>query len=230
MIFRQLFDSISSTYTYIIADSANREACIIDPVKEKVPVYMQLFRELNLNLVLALDTHVHADHVTALGELREKTQCQTRVGLGGDVYCASYKLVDEEIIHLGSMTIKLIHTPGHTSESFCFYLSNGKRNILFTGDTLLIRGTGRTDFQAGDPEDLYNSIFLKLLTLPEDTVVYPGHDYKGYTSSTLGEEKSYNPRLQLNKNEFIDHMNNLNLPDPKMMDVAVPANLSCGNL
>lgn len=231
MIFRQMFEPESSTYTYLIADETSKEACLIDPVLEKGPLYAQLLQELELTLTYALDTHVHADHVTALGGLKEKYNCITRVGVGSEVNCASGGLVDGETISVGTLNLKVIFTPGHTSDSFCFYLQDGEENYLFTGDTLLIRGTGRTDFQNGDPKDLYHSLHNILLTLPSHTWVYPGHDYKGWTRSTLAEEIQHNPRLNIsNESDFIEHMNNLNLPNPKMMDIAVPANLSCGKI
>jgi len=231
MIFRQMFDSESRTYTYLLADPATREACVIDPVLEKGPLYAQLLEELGLKLIYALDTHVHADHVTALGGLKDMYQCITRVGIGSEVNCASGGLVDGETLMIGSLALHIMYTPGHTSDSFCFYLLHQGTGYLFTGDTLLIRGTGRTDFQNGDPKDLYNSLHNILLKLPDDTWVYPGHDYKGWTRSTIGEEKRFNPRINLaDEAAFIDHMNNLNLPNPKMMDIAVPANLSCGKM
>lgn len=229
MIFRQLFDKESSTYTYIVADEKTRQAVVIDPVKANTKHYLQLLEQLNLNLKFALDTHVHADHVTALGVLRDMTNCKTLVGSEGDVACATTGLQDGGQVIIGNLTIHVVFTPGHTSDSYCFFLEAQDQIYLFSGDTLLIRGTGRTDFQNGDPEHLYNSLHQKILTLPKDTIVYPGHDYKGWTSSTLEEERQHNPRLQLDKEAFIEHMNNLDLPDPKMMDIAVPANLVCGN-
>lgn len=229
MILRQLFDHESSTYTYILADTHSRDACIIDPVKNKLNHYIQLCKELDLQLVLALDTHVHADHVTALGSLKDLTGCDTLVGSSGDVSCATQSLSDGKQLNIGSLTLDVMYTPGHTADSYCFYLPYEHQPYVFTGDTLLIRGTGRTDFQNGNPAQLYHSLHDKLLALPLDTIVLPGHDYKGWTSSTLREEKAHNPRLQLkSKVDFIHHMNNLNLPNPKMMDVAVPANLRCG--
>ncbi|MDX8385212.1 MAG: MBL fold metallo-hydrolase [Gallionella sp.] len=230
MILRQLFDKESSTYTYIVVDSNSRQACIIDPVRENTKHYLQLFKELNINLKYALDTHVHADHVTALGVLKEMTGCATLVGSAGDVVCATEHLQDGKQLEIGSLMIKVMFTPGHTSDSYCFFVNDESQSYLFSGDTLLIRGTGRTDFQNGDPSNLYNSIHNKIMALPANTVVLPGHDYKGWTSSTLLEEKEHNPRLQLDREDFIQHMNNLNLPDPKMMDIAVPANLICGKM
>lgn len=228
MIFRQLFDNQSSTYTYLIADKESRQACIIDPVLEHGPRYKQLIEELDLTLLYALDTHVHADHITALGGLRDQFGCETLVGGDNDVACASKALNHGDVIKFGELELKVFFTPGHTSDSFCFFVNNSSENFLFSGDTLLIRGTGRTDFQNGDPKQLYNSIHSILLALPDDTWVYPAHDYKGWTKSTIAEERQHNPRLQLEESAFIVHMNNLNLPNPKMMDIAVPANLSCG--
>lgn len=231
MILRQFFDSNSATYTYLIADEQSNKACIIDPVKDNNHHYFQFCKDLNLELILALDTHVHADHITGLGELRDEVGCSTMIGSKGDVGCATEGLMDDITLSIGGLNLKVIFTPGHTDDSYCFYLEADSQSYLFTGDTLLIRGTGRTDFQNGDPSKLYDSLHKKLLCLPDDTVVLPGHDYKGWTRSTLAEEKAHNPRLQLiNKDSFIDHMNNLNLPNPKMMDVAVPANLTCGKL
>lgn len=228
MIFRQLFDNVSSTYTYLLGDPKSASACIIDPVLEKVETYVILLKELGLELLYSIDTHVHADHVTASGKLRDLTDCKTIVGTG-DVSCATESLTDGKIIKVGHLSLIAIFTPGHTDNSFTFFLEDKGQGYLFTGDTLLIRGTGRTDFQNGDPAMLYESLNGKILQFPDDTWVYPGHDYKGWTVSTIGEEKAFNPRLQKkNKVEFIDLMNNLNLPNPKMMDVAVPANLKCG--
>lgn len=229
MIKRQLFDKESSTYTYLIADSHSREACLIDPVIDNISHYLQLIDELDLNLKFGLDTHIHADHVTALGELKKKTGCHTYVGNPGEVACATQGLKDNMKLTLGEIEIKAIYTPGHTNDSYCFHINDNGCQYLFTGDTLLIRGTGRTDFQNGDAAELYESLHKKLLCFPEDTIVYPGHDYKGWTESTIIEEKQYNPRIQItNKSEFIDHMNHLNLKDPKKINIAVPLNLQCG--
>jgi sulfur dioxygenase len=229
MIFRQLFERESYTYTYLLGDEQTHEAVLIDPVNTQLDLYLRLLEELDLKLVAAIDTHVHADHVTALGLLREKTGCTTMVGFEGDVDCASEGLKDGKLIQIGNTGINVMFTPGHTNDSFSFLVENDSNTYLFSGDTLLIRGTGRTDFQNGDPGDLYDSLHEKLLMLPDNTLVYPGHDYKGWTVSTIGEEKRTNPRLEPpSKEAFIDLMNNLDLPDPKMMDVAVPANRACG--
>jgi sulfur dioxygenase len=229
MIFRQMFDRESCTYTYLLGDEQTREAVLIDPVDTELSLYLRLLEELDLKLVLALDTHVHADHVTALGLLREKTDCTTMVGFEGEVDCASAGLEDGQLLEVGDIEIRVLFTPGHTNDSFSFIVADDGATYLFSGDTLLIRGTGRTDFQNGSAADLYDSLHNKLLTLPNETLVYPGHDYKGWIVSTIGEEKINNPRLEPpTKDAFIELMDNLDLPDPKMMDVAVPANRACG--
>jgi len=225
MIFRQLFEKETSTYTYLLAQESSRQALIIDPVKTEIDKYLQLIKELNLTLKYAMDTHVHADHVTALGLLRDKIGCQTIMGDHSQVACVSKKVKDDEIIDCDGLKIKAIYTPGHTDDSYSYVMDDR----VFTGDALLIRGTGRTDFQNGDPKAAYHSLFDKLLKLPDDTLVYPAHDYKGWTVSTIGEEKAFNPRLQVkNEQEYVEIMNNLHLPNPKMMDVAVSSNLTCG--
>ena len=225
MIFRQIFDSVSSTYTYLIASGRGREALIIDPVLEKVDQYINLLNQLDLKLVKVIDTHIHADHISGIAELRDKTNCVTVMGNKTPADVVAMRVSDEEIIKIDGIDLQALYTPGHTSESFSFLM--GDR--VFTGDTLLIRGTGRTDFQNGDAKDSYNSIFNKLLKLPDQTLVYPAHDYKGETVSTIIEERKFNPRLQVKSvEEYVDIMNNLNLPDPKMMDVAVPSNLKLG--
>jgi len=221
MIFRQLFDKISSTYTYLIADRIDGEALIIDPVLENVNDYLKLLSELDLKLVKVIDTHIHADHISGINDLKNKTNCITIMGDKTDLDIVSLKVSNNEVINIDNLKIKAMYTPGHTSESFSFLM--GDR--IFTGDTLLIRGTGRTDFQNGSASDSYESIFNYILKLPEETFVYPAHDYNGNTVSTIKEEKKFNPRLQVkSKQEYIDIMNNLNLPDPKMMDVALLAN------
>ena len=221
MIFRQLFDSVSGTYTYLLASRRGGEALIIDPVIEKVDRYLQLVNELELRLVKAVDTHIHADHVTGLGALRDKTQCITVMGEMANVDVVSMRVAEGDKLKVDGVSLDVLYTPGHTDDSYSFLM--GDR--IFTGDTLLIRGTGRTDFQNGDPRAPYDSIFNKILKLPEETLLYPAHDYKGETVSTIGEEKRFNPRLQVKSiDEYVDVMNNLKLPNPKMMDVAVPAN------
>ena len=225
MIFRQLFDSVSGTYTYLLASRRGGEALIIDPVIEKVDRYLQLIGELDLRLVKAVDTHLHADHVTGLGALRDRTQCITVMGEQSKADVVSMRLAEGEKLTVEGVSLDVLYTPGHTDDSYSYLM--GDR--VFTGDTLLIRGTGRTDFQNGDPRAQYDSIFNKLLKLPEDTLVFPAHDYKGETVSTIGEERAFNPRLQVKSvDEYVALMNNLNLPNPKMMDVAVPANMKVG--
>lgn len=225
MIFRQFIESETSTYTYLVASRKSGEAILIDPVKEMLESYLRILKELDLKLVYALDTHVHADHVTALGALREATGAVSVMGAETRAACVSERIKDGDILRFGGLEIKALYTPGHTDDSYS-YLMNDR---VFTGDTLLIRGTGRTDFQNGDPSAQYDSIFGKLLTLPDETLVYPGHDYRGWTVSTIGEERRFNPRLQVkSREEYIELMNNLRLDHPKYMDVAVPANLECG--
>jgi len=225
MIFRQLFDSVSSTYSYLLASRQGGEALIIDPVLEKVDRYLQLVRELDLKLVKAVDTHIHADHITGLGALRDRTRCITVMGENAKVDVVSMRVGEGDKITIEGVALDVLYTPGHTDDSYSFLL----RDRVFTGDTLLIRGTGRTDFQNGSARAQYESLFGKLLKLPEETLVFPAHDYKGDTVSTIGEEKRYNPRLQVQSvDEYVDLMSKLNLPNPKMMDVAVPANLRQG--
>jgi sulfur dioxygenase len=225
MIFRQFFDSVSGTYTYLIASRHGGEALIIDPVLEKVDRYLQLVRELDLNLVKAVDTHLHADHVTGLGALRDRTHCITVMGEQTHADVVSMRVTEGDRIEIEGLSFDALYTPGHTDDSYSFLM--GDR--VFTGDTLLIRGTGRTDFQNGSAREQYDSIFAKLLKLPNETLVYPAHDYKGDTVSTIGEEKQFNPRLKVGSvDEYVDLMNNLKLPNPKMMDVAVPANMHVG--
>ncbi len=225
MIFRQLFDQTSSTYSYLLASRRGGEALIIDPVLEKVDRYLQLVGELDLKLVKAIDTHMHADHITGLGALRDKTHCITVMGERTKADVVSMRLADEEKLTIEGLALDVAYTPGHTDDSYSFIMADR----VFTGDTLLIRGTGRTDFQNGDPRAAYESIFNRLLKLPDSTMVYPAHDYKGETVSTIGEEKAFNPRLQVKSaDEYAELMNNLKLPNPKMMDVAVPANMHVG--
>jgi glyoxylase-like metal-dependent hydrolase (beta-lactamase superfamily II)/rhodanese-related sulfurtransferase len=225
MIFRQLFDSVSGTYTYLLASRKGGEALIIDPVLEKVDRYIQLVSELDLKLVKAVDTHLHADHITGLGALRDRTQCITVMGDKSKVDVVSMRLSEGDKLTIEGLALDVIYTPGHTDDSYSFLMSDR----VFTGDTLLIRGTGRTDFQNGDPRAQYDSIFNKLLKLPDETMVFPAHDYKGETVSTIGEEKAFNPRLKVKSlDEYVDLMSSLNLPNPKIMDVAVPANMRVG--
>ena len=222
MIFEQLFDNKSSTYTYIISSGKGREALIIDPVIEHTDEYIKVLESLELKLVKVIDTHIHADHVTGLNELNQRTNCIRIMGENSKSEVIDIKLKDEEHINIENIKLKAIYTPGHTDCSYS-YLMNDR---VFTGDTLLINGTGRTDFQNGSAHEAYESLFGKLLKLPEETLVYPAHDYNGKKNSTIGYEKSNNPRLQVSsKEEYAEIMDNLNLANPKMMDIAVPANL-----
>jgi sulfur dioxygenase len=225
MIFRQLFDSVSGTYSYLLASRAGGEAMIIDPVLEKVDRYLQLIAELDLRLVKAVDTHLHADHITGLGALRDRTHCITVMGENTNADVVSMRLAEGDKLTIEGVSMDVLYTPGHTDDSYSFLMNDR----VFTGDTLLIRGTGRTDFQNGDARMQYDSIFGKLLRLPDATLVFPAHDYKGDTVSTIGEEKRYNPRLQIKSaDEYVALMASLNLPNPKMMDVAVPSNMRVG--
>ena len=225
MILKQVFDTRTSTYTYLIASTNGREAVIIDPVIENVSEYIQLLKELDLKLVKVIDTHIHADHVTAASKLKQATNCATLMGEHTPADAVEIKVKDNEMINIDDLNIKSIYTPGHTSESYSFLLDNH----LFSGDALLINGTGRTDFQNGNSRDSYHSIFDKLLKLPEDTLLYPGHDYNGKKVSTIGNEKKFNPRLQVkNVDEYIEIMTNLNLTKPDMMDSNVSRNIQLG--
>ena len=222
MIFRQFFDQNSFTYTYLIASDKGREALIIDPVLEKTDQYIKLLNELELKLVKVIDTHIHADHISGLAELRNRTKCITLMGEHAPADVVSMKVKDNENIHIENIQLTSIYTPGHTDDSYSFLMNDR----VFTGDTLLIKGTGRTDFQNGNPYDQYHSLFDRLLKLPNNTFIYPAHDYNGKKFSTIENEKNNNPRLQVSsKEEYADIMNNLNLANPKMMDVAVPANV-----
>lgn len=227
MLFRQLFDLETYTYTYLIADMTSQEAALVDPVLEQVDRDLALLRELDLTLGYCLETHVHADHITGTGLLRQRTGCLGLVPQGAEVQCADRFLTDGEFLTFGSVTIRAIATPGHT-DSHMAYLVND--NHLLTGDSLFIRGCGRTDFQGGDAGQLYTSITEKLFTLPPETLVYPGHDYRGHLVSTIAEEMRCNPRLQGDRQHFIEIMNNLHLPNPKKLMEAVPANQACGSL
>ena len=222
MIFEQLFDIKSSTYTYIISSGKGREALVIDPVIEHTNEYIKILEKLDLKLVKVIDTHIHADHITGLNELQKRTNCTRVMGEKSKSEVIDLKVKDEEKINIESIELKAIYTPGHTDCSYS-YLMNDR---VFTGDTLLINGTGRTDFQSGSAYDAYSSLFNKLLKLPEKTLVYPAHDYSGKKYSTIEKEKNNNPRLQVNsKEQYAEIMNNLKLANPKMMDTAVPANL-----
>src|SRR6201984_42494 len=225
MIFRQLFDSTSGTYTYLLASRHGGEALIIDPVLERIDRYLQLVRELDLKLVKAVDTHLHADHVTGLGALRDRTHCITVMGEHTHADVGSMRVAEGDRTEIEGLRLDVLYTPGHTDDSYSFLMPDR----VFTGDTLLIRGTGRTDFQNGDARAQYDSIFNKLLKLPEETLFYPAPDNKGETVATIAEERAFNPRLQVKSvEEYVELMNNLKLPNPRMMDVAVPANMKVG--
>ena len=225
MIFKQLFDQKSNTYTYLIASSKGREALVIDPVLENIAEYIKLLKELDLKLVKVIDTHIHADHVTGASKLKDITKCSTIMGDHTPADTVEIKIKDNEYINLDYLKIRAIYTPGHTSDSYSFLMDN----YLFSGDTLLINGTGRTDFQNGNSKQAYNSIFNRLLKLPDETLLYPAHDYKGETVSTIGKEKKFNPRLQVNNvEEYIEIMNNLNLKKPAAIDFNVANNLKLG--
>ena len=225
MIFKQEFDTKTSTYTYIIASAKGREALIIDPVLENVEDYINILKELNLKLVKVIDTHIHADHITGASKLKQVTNCTTIMGEHTPADTVEIKVKDDEIINIDNLKIRSMYTPGHTSDSYSFLLDN----YLFTGDTLLINGTGRTDFQNGSSKDAYNSLFNNLLKLPEETLVYPGHDYNGKFSSTIGNEKKFNPRLQVKSvDEYVDIMSKLNLTKPKMIETNVSRNIKLG--
>ena len=227
MIFKQLFDINSSTYTYLIASAKGREALIIDPVLENVELYIKALKELDLKLVKVIDTHIHADHITAASKLKNETNCATIMGEHTPSSTVEIKVKNDEIIDVDGLKLKAIYTPGHTLDSYSFLLNNH----LFAGDTLLINGTGRTDFQGGSAKDSYDSIFNKLLKLPEETLLYPAHDYNNKNVSSIGKEKKFNPRLQVRGvNEYIDIMNNLNLSKPNSMDINVDRNIKLGNI
>ena len=225
MIFKQVFDTKTSTYTYLIASAKGREAVIIDPVIENVNEYIQLLKDLDLKLVKVIDTHIHADHVTGASKLKQATNCTTLMGEHTPAEAVEIKVKDNELINIDNLKIRSIYTPGHTVESYSFLLDN----YLFSGDALLINGTGRTDFQNGSSKDSYHSLFDKLLKLPEETLLYPGHDYNGEKVSTIGKEKKFNPRLQVKSvDEYIEIMSNLNLSKPEMMDSNVSKNIQLG--
>ena len=226
MKIRQLFDYNTSTYSYLVWDESTREAALIDSVREQLERDIQLIGELDLKLRYALETHVHADHITASGLLRDRLGCKVGVHTRVDSDCPDIKLSDDDQIQLGAVTLEVLYTPGHTDTDIC-YLADG---MVFTGDILLIHGSGRTDFQSGDAGSSYDSITGRLFTLPEETLVYPGHDYNGFTCSTIGEEKRFNPRLggDRSRQEYIEIMQNMKLEKPKMIELAVPGNQACG--
>ncbi len=226
MIFKQLIDTKSSTYTYLISSGKGREALIIDPVIENVSEYISILKKLDLKLVKVIDTHIHADHVTGASKLKDITRCSTIMGERTPAEAVEIKVKDDEYIEIDNLKIRAMYTPGHTSDSYSFLMNN----YLFSGDTLLINGTGRTDFQNGNAKDAYNSIFNKLLKLPEETLLYPAHDYKGEKVSTIGKEKKQNPRLQVNSvNEYVEIMNNLNLKKPAGLENNVSRNINLGS-
>ena len=225
MIFKQLFDTKSSTYTYLISSGNGREALIIDPVLENVNEYINILKELDLKLVKVIDTHIHADHVTGASKLKDITKCSTIMGDHTPAVSVEIKVKDDEYINLDNIKIRAMYTPGHTSDSYSFLMNN----YLFSGDTLLINGTGRTDFQNGNAKDAYNSIFNRLLKLPDETLLYPAHDYKGEKVSTIGKEKKQNPRLQVNSvDEYVEIMNNLNIKKPSELEFNVSRNVNLG--
>lgn len=226
LLFHQLFEKESSTYTYLLADPETREAIIIDSVIETVDRDLKLIEDLNLSLKYVLDTHVHADHITASGEIRKRTGAKVVLSSSYKVSCSDIHIEDGQELHFGTFTVKAIHTPGHTSGCMTYIINN----MIFTGDVLLVRGCGRTDFQDGSSEKLFSSVREKLFTLPDETVVYPAHDYKGFTKTSIGIEKKQNPRLNLtiSKDEFINIMAHLDLAYPKKIKESVPANLLCG--
>lgn len=226
MKIRQLFDAETSTYTYVLFDEQSKEAAVIDSVKEQFERDKRYLEELGLTVKYALETHVHADHVTASGKLRDAFGAKVAVHESSHSRCADILVKHGDVFTLGTQEIRAIHTPGHTDGDVTYAIAGA----VFTGDALLIRGCGRTDFQAGDSETLYDSITTKLFILADDTIVYPGHDYAGFTSSTIGEEKACNPRLGNDrpKQDFMEIMDNLKIPNPRRIDVAVPGNLACG--
>lgn len=231
MLLEQYFDIETSTYTYLIADIKARTAALIDPVNTAVEFYLSVLNKHKLTLHCVLDTHTHADHISANGTLRDQTGCITLLGREAQATCIDKTLNDGDALNVGSLSIQVLYTPGHTDDSYSFYLNEQGQGYLFTGDTLLINGTGRTDFQNGNAEKQYDSLFNILLCYPDDTIVYPGHDYHGVKKSTVAQEKANNPRLQvMDKAHYVSIMDNLNLPNPKHMDIAIPANKACGKV
>jgi len=223
MIFNQFFDEVSSTFTYLISSGKGREALIIDPVLEKTHEYISYLKKLDLKLVKVIDTHIHADHISGLKELHKQTDCTLIMGENSRSEVVNLKIKDNEKIKIENIEVISMYTPGHTDCSYSFLM----KDRIFTGDTLLINGTGRTDFQNGNPIDQYHSLFQRILKLPENFFVYPAHDYKGNKVSTIGDEKRNNPRLKVKSaDQYAELMNNLNLDNPKMMDVAVSANIT----
>jgi len=229
VIFRQLFDRESYSYSYLLADKESGEAALIDPVFENMAQYNSLIEQLGLSLRFAIDTHVHADHISALASLRQKYDCETVHGEHSLAMGITLRIKNNECLMLGKLRLKALYTPGHTSDSYCFLLTQTSCSMLFTGDTLLIGATGRTDFQSGSAAKQYQSLFSNILCLDDNTIIYPGHDYKGFTVSTIKEEKCFNPRLQVTSiAEYCALMDNLKLEKPKKMDIAIPVNLAGG--
>jgi len=223
MIFNQFFDNVSSTFTYLISSGKGREALIIDPVLENTNHYILYLKKLDLKLVKVIDTHIHADHVSGLKELQQRTDCATIMGEKSLSEVVTIKVKDNEKIKIDNIELTSMYTPGHTDCSYSFFM----KDRIFTGDTLLINSTGRTDFQNGNSIDQYHSLFNRILKLSEKMFVYPAHDYKGKTVSTIGEEKKNNPRLKVKSlDQYVELMNSLNLASPKMMDIAIPANIN----
>ncbi|TGL55843.1 MBL fold metallo-hydrolase [Leptospira kemamanensis] len=225
---KPLYDTESGTWTYLLLDIRSKKAVLIDPVLEKLDRDLTYITGMGYELKATIETHMHADHITAAGELRDKTGCDSYAPELSGATCANHFLKEGDQIQIGNLVLKTIHTPGHTPCSISLLL-NGK--YVFTGDALFVRGCGRTDFQGGNTEALYNSITNQLFQLPDDTIVFPGHDYKGFVYSTIGEEKKWNQRIA-NKTleEFKSIMDNLNLPEPKKIHEAVPANRACGKV
>jgi sulfur dioxygenase len=232
MLFRQLFDCDTSTFTYLLADTKTGEAILIDPVVEKVDRDIKLLSELDLKLLYTIDTHVHADHITGAGTLSERLGAKTVIGTGAKIDCADVLADHGALLHFGSHTAEIRHTPGHTSSCISIVVTADDQTMVFTGDALLVRGCGRTDFQQGSPVDLYRSIHGQIFTLDDNTLVYPGHDYNGHSVTTVGEEKAHNPRLNLTIDEarFTRIMSELNLAYPKKIKQSLPANMACGKV
>ena len=231
MIFKQLFEPASSTFTYVIGDEKTKEVLVIDSLLENTDELLAFVEQIGCNLTLAIDTHTHADHITGMGSLRKRTGCITMMGRESGAACLSGTFCHGDIVGVGSISLKAIYTPGHTNDSYSFHLASANGDMLFSGDTLLIGGTGRTDFQGGDPGAQFDSLHDHILVLPDDVVLYPAHNYKNITESTLATEKKSNPLLQIsNRQDYIDLMNSIILPDPKMMHIAVPANRACGDI
>jgi len=228
LIFRQLFDPQSSTYTYLLGDAPGGKAVLIDPVFEQARRDGALINELGLTLVATLETHVHADHITGAWLLRRETGCQIMLARASGAQGADRYLVQDDVVAFGSRRLMVRATPGHTNGCLTYVLDD--RSMAFTGDCLLIRGSGRTDFQQGDPETMYRSVHNQIFTLPDDCLLYPGHDYRGLTVTSVAEERRFNPRLggEIGVGDFAGHMKNLRLAHPKLIDIAVPANLRCG--